>query len=143
MIDFLSSHPHDPRTMEDFYRPTLIGRGGPIIPSSVPGTDFTLKSYMVRLIRQNCQFHGFRDEDANEHLNKYLSVTQSIKQNGVSLDSIRLNLFLFSLSHDAENWFYNLKTHSIHSWEEMFVKFLSKYFPRSKMVQLRRDILNF
>ena len=97
MIDFLS-HPHDPRTMEDFYRPTLIGRGGPVIPSSVPGTDFTLKSYMVRLIRHNCQFHGFRDEDANEHLNKYLSVTQSIKQNGVSLDSIRLNLFPFSLS---------------------------------------------
>ncbi|PWA55425.1 hypothetical protein CTI12_AA426800 [Artemisia annua] len=143
MIDFLPSYPHDPRTMEDFYRPTLINRGGPITPSSVSGTDFTLKNHMVRLIRQNCQFHGFRDEDANEHLNKYLAITQSMKQNGVSLDSIRLNLFPFSLSHDAENWFYTLKTHSINSWEEMFVKFLSKYFPRSKMIQLRRDILNF
>nr|GFA29563.1 reverse transcriptase domain-containing protein [Tanacetum cinerariifolium] len=54
--------------MEDFYRPSLIGRGGPIAPTTVPGTDFVLKNHMVRLLRQNCQFHGFRDEDANEHL---------------------------------------------------------------------------
>ena len=111
MIDSSPYHPHDPRTMEDFYRPSLIGRGGPIIPSSAPGTDFILKNPMVQLIRHNCQFHGFREEDANEHLNKYLAITQSMKQNGVSLDSIRLNLFPFSLSHDAENWFYSLKTH--------------------------------
>nr|GEU95944.1 hypothetical protein [Tanacetum cinerariifolium] len=29
--------------MEDFYRPSLIGRGGPIAPTTVPGTDFVLK----------------------------------------------------------------------------------------------------
>ncbi|GJS17209.1 hypothetical protein Tco_0411681 [Tanacetum coccineum] len=47
---------------------------------------------MVQLLRQNCQFHGFKDEDANEHLDKYLSITQFIKQNGVSQDIINLNL---------------------------------------------------
>ena len=143
MIDSSPYNPHDPRTMDDFYRPTLDGRGGPITPTSVSRTNFRLKNHMVRLIRQNCQFHGFRDEDANEHLNKFISITQSMKQKGVSQDSIRLNLFPFSLSHNAESWFYSLKTHSIHTWEEMFLKFLSKYFPRSKMVQLRKDILNF
>ncbi|GJS46689.1 reverse transcriptase domain-containing protein [Tanacetum coccineum] len=129
--------------MEDFYRPSLIGRGGPIAPTTVPGTDFVLKNHMVRLLRQNCQFHGFRDEDANEHLNKYLSITQFMKQNGVSQDSISLNLFPFSLTHEAESWFYHLKTHSIHTWEEMILKFLSKYYPHSRALQLRKDILNF
>ncbi|GJY89222.1 reverse transcriptase domain-containing protein [Tanacetum coccineum] len=98
---------------------------------------------MVQLLRQNCQFHGFEDEDANEHLDKYLSITQFIKQNGVSQDIINLNLFPFSLTHEAESWFYTLKTHSIHTWEEMVSKFLSKYFPYSRTLQLRRDILNF
>ncbi|GJW42855.1 reverse transcriptase domain-containing protein [Tanacetum coccineum] len=98
---------------------------------------------MVRLLRQNYQFHGFRDEDANEHLNKYLSITQFMKQNGVSQDSISLNLFAFSLTHEAESWFYHLKTHSIHTWEEMILKFLSKYYPHSRVLQLRKDILNF
>ncbi|GJU46980.1 reverse transcriptase domain-containing protein [Tanacetum coccineum] len=98
---------------------------------------------MVQLLRQNCQFHGFKDEDANEHLDKYLSITQFIKQNGISQDIINLNLFLFSLTHEAESWFYTLKTHSIHTWEEMVFKFLSKYFPYSRTLQLRKEILNF
>nr|GEY20266.1 hypothetical protein [Tanacetum cinerariifolium] len=34
------------------------------------GTDFVLKNNMVQLLRQNCQFHGFEGEDANEHLDK-------------------------------------------------------------------------
>ncbi|GKA80305.1 reverse transcriptase domain-containing protein [Tanacetum coccineum] len=140
---FSSSHSHDPRTMKDFYRPSLIGRGGPMAPTTAPGTDFVLKNHMVRLLRQNCQFHGFRDEDANEHLNKYLSITQFMKQNKVSQDNISLNLFPFSLTHEAESWFYTLKTHSIHTWEEMVSKFLSKYFPYSRTLQLRKEILNF
>ncbi|GJZ38124.1 putative ribonuclease H-like domain-containing protein [Tanacetum coccineum] len=98
---------------------------------------------MVRLLRQNCQFHGFKGEDANDHLNKYLSIAQFMKQNGVSQDVINLNLFPFSLTHEAESWYYHLKTHYIHTWEEMFLKFLSKYFPYSRTVQLRKEILNF
>ncbi|GJW73057.1 reverse transcriptase domain-containing protein [Tanacetum coccineum] len=98
---------------------------------------------MVKLVRQNCQFHGFKDEDANECLDKYLSITQFIKQNGVSQDIINLNLFPFSLTHEAKSWFYTLKTHSIHTWEEMVFKFLLKYYPYSRALQLRRDILNF
>ncbi|GJV89089.1 reverse transcriptase domain-containing protein [Tanacetum coccineum] len=129
--------------MEDFYRPPLIARGGAIVPTTVSGTDFGLKNHMVQLLRQNCQFHGFEGEDANDHLNKYLSITQFIKQNGVSQDIINLNLFPFSLTHKAESWFYTLKTHSIHTWEDMVFKFLSKYFPYSRTLQLRTEILNF
>ncbi|GJX52358.1 putative reverse transcriptase domain-containing protein [Tanacetum coccineum] len=66
-----------------------------------------------------------------------------MKQNGVSQYSISLNLFPFSLTHEAESWFYHLKTHSIHTWEEMILKFLSKYYPHSRALQLRKDILNF
>nr|GEY02304.1 reverse transcriptase domain-containing protein [Tanacetum cinerariifolium] len=110
--------------MEDFYRLSLIGRGGPVISTTVSGTDFALKNHMVQLLRQNCQFHGLKDEDANEHLDKYLSITQFIKQNKVSQDIINLNLFRFSLTHEAKSWFYTLKTHSIHTWEEMVSKIL-------------------
>ncbi|GJX74474.1 reverse transcriptase domain-containing protein [Tanacetum coccineum] len=98
---------------------------------------------MVQLLRQNCQFYGFKDEDANEHLGKYLSITQFIKQNGVSQDIINLNLFPFTLTHEAESWFYTLKTHSTHTWEEMVSKFLSKYYLYSRALQLRKEILNF
>ncbi|GJX57087.1 reverse transcriptase domain-containing protein [Tanacetum coccineum] len=141
--NFSPFHSHDLRTMKELHKPSLISGGGLIAPTTVPETDFVLKNHMVQLLRQNCQFHGFKDEDANEHLDKYLSITQFIKQNGVSQDIINLNLFPFSLTHEAESWFYRLKTHSIHTWEEMVSKFLSKYYPYSKALQLRKDILNF
>ncbi|GJU12021.1 reverse transcriptase domain-containing protein [Tanacetum coccineum] len=98
---------------------------------------------MVQLLRQNCQFHRFKDEDVNEHLDKYLSIIQFIKQNGVSQDIINLNLFPFSLTHEAGSWFYTHKTHSIHTWEEMVFKFLSKYYPYSRELQLMKEFFNF
>nr|GEW27888.1 hypothetical protein [Tanacetum cinerariifolium]GEW31986.1 hypothetical protein [Tanacetum cinerariifolium] len=126
--------------MEDYYRPSVIGRGGPIVLTTVPGTDFVVKNHMVQLLRQNCQFHGFEGEDANEHLYKYLLITQFNKQNGIFHDIINLNLFPFSLTH---GWFYTFKTHYIRTWEDMVSKFLSKYYPYSKALQLRKDIFNF
>ncbi|GJS35026.1 hypothetical protein Tco_0533408 [Tanacetum coccineum] len=65
-------HPSDLRT-EELHKPSLIDRGGPIAPTTVLGTDFVLKNHMVQLLRHNCQFHGFKDEDANEHLDKLIS----------------------------------------------------------------------
>ncbi|GKA91619.1 hypothetical protein Tco_0813544 [Tanacetum coccineum] len=60
---FSSSHSHDPpRTMEDFYQSSLIGRGGPIVPTTVPGTDFALKNHMVQLLRQNYSDESDDDE---------------------------------------------------------------------------------
>ncbi|GKB86235.1 reverse transcriptase domain-containing protein [Tanacetum coccineum] len=139
----LPSQIHDLRIMEELRKPSLIGRGGLIAPTTLQQPEFVLKNYMIERLRQNCQFHGFQVEDANEHLNKYLSITQFMKKNGVSEDIVNLNLFPFSLSHEAESWFYRLKTHSIHTWEEMVSKFPLKYYPYSKVLQVRKDILNF
>ncbi|GKF80125.1 reverse transcriptase domain-containing protein [Tanacetum coccineum] len=45
--------------------------------------------------------------------------------------------------HHAIAWFDRLPKNSIHSWEEMVTKFLSKYFPPSIVTKLRNDISNF
>ncbi|GJW04877.1 reverse transcriptase domain-containing protein [Tanacetum coccineum] len=58
-------------------------------------------------------------DDANKHIDKFLTVTQSMKQNGVSHDVLRLCLFPYSLTHHATSWFDRLPKNSIHSWEEM------------------------
>ncbi|GJR61954.1 reverse transcriptase domain-containing protein [Tanacetum coccineum] len=126
--------------MEELHKPLIFSRGGPIAPTTIQQPEFVLKNYMIERLQQNCQFYGFQDEDANNHLNKYLSITQFIKKNRVSEDIANLNLFPFSLTHEAESWFYRLKTHSIHTWEEMVSKFLSKYYPYSKALQLRRRL---
>ncbi|GJX03658.1 reverse transcriptase domain-containing protein [Tanacetum coccineum] len=82
-------------------------------------------------------------DDANKHLDKFLTITQSMKQNRVSDDALRLYLFPYSLTHHATAWFDRLPKNSIHTFQEMALKFLSKYFPPSMVTKLRNDISNF
>ncbi|GJZ10150.1 reverse transcriptase domain-containing protein [Tanacetum coccineum] len=131
------------RIMEELCEPTMNGRGGPIAPVNIQATDFGLKNHMIQQVQQSCQYHGLPGDDANKHIDKFLIVTRSMKQNGVPHDVLHLCLFPYSLMHHATTWFDRLPKNSIHSWEEMATKFLSKYFPPSMVTKLRNDISNF
>ncbi|GKD31325.1 reverse transcriptase domain-containing protein [Tanacetum coccineum] len=102
----------DLQTMEELCQPTMNGRGGPITPVNIQATEFRLKNHMIQQVQNSFQFHGLPGDDANKHLDKFLTITQSMKQNGVTDD-------------------------------DMASKFLSKYFPPSKVTKLRNDISNF
>ncbi|GJT00956.1 reverse transcriptase domain-containing protein [Tanacetum coccineum] len=133
----------DLRTMEDLCQPTLNGRGGPIAPINIRVTNFRLKNDMIQQVQNSCQFHGLPGDDANKHLDKCLHVTQSIKVNGVTDDTIRLYLFPHSLTHHATAWFDRLPRNSITTFEQMAKMFLGKYFPPSMVTKLRNEITNF
>ncbi|GJZ24422.1 reverse transcriptase domain-containing protein [Tanacetum coccineum] len=66
-----------------------------------------------------------------------------MKQNEVSDDALRLSLFPYSLTHHATAWYDRLPRNSIHSFDDMMRKFLSKYFPPSMVTKLRNEITNF
>ncbi|GKA73270.1 reverse transcriptase domain-containing protein [Tanacetum coccineum] len=125
--------------MERALSPTMCS-GGPIAPITIQATDFGLKNHMIQQVQQSCQYHGLPGDNANKHIDKFLTVTQSMKQNGVLHDVLCLCLFPYSLMHHATAWFYHLPKNSIHSWEEMVTKFLSKYFPPSMVTKLRSGI---
>ncbi|GJX61793.1 hypothetical protein Tco_0294693 [Tanacetum coccineum] len=78
----------DLRTMEELCQPTMNGQGEPIAPVNIQATDFGLKNHMIQ---------------------------QSMKQNGVPHDVLRLCLFPYSLTHHATTWFDRLPKNSIHS----------------------------
>ncbi|GJX98489.1 reverse transcriptase domain-containing protein [Tanacetum coccineum] len=117
--------------------------------NSDPG-DLVLMFHSVALLshqickpNKSCQYHGLLGDDVNKHIDKFLTVTQNMKQNRVMHDILRLCLFPYSLTHHATAWFDQLPKNSIRSWEEMVTKFLSKYFPPSMVTKLRNDISNF
>nr|GEX96959.1 reverse transcriptase domain-containing protein [Tanacetum cinerariifolium]GEX97766.1 reverse transcriptase domain-containing protein [Tanacetum cinerariifolium] len=66
-----------------------------------------------------------------------------MKQNGVSDDALRLSPFPYSLTHHAIAWYDRLPRNSIHSFDDMMRKFLSKYFPPSMVTKLRNEITKF
>ncbi|GKE02109.1 reverse transcriptase domain-containing protein [Tanacetum coccineum] len=132
-----------PRSMEELCQPSINGRGGPIAPIPIQATDFGLRHHMIQQVQNTCQFHGLPGDDANRHIDKFLEVTQHMKQNGVFDDSLRLSLFPYSLTHHATAWYDRLPRNSIHSLDDMMRKFLSKYFPPSMVTKLRNEITKF
>ncbi|GKE25130.1 reverse transcriptase domain-containing protein, partial [Tanacetum coccineum] len=120
--------------------------GPPPPPNNGPplmATDFGLRHHMIQQVQNTCQFHGLPGDDANKHIDKILEVTQHMKQNGVSDDALRLSLFPYSLTHHATAWYDRLPRNSIHSFDDMMRKFLSKYFPLSMVTKLRNEITKF
>nr|GEU66749.1 reverse transcriptase domain-containing protein [Tanacetum cinerariifolium] len=90
-----------PRTMEELCQPSINERGRSIAPIPIQATDFGLRQHMRQQVQNTCQFHGLPGDDANRHIDKFLEITQHMKQNGVFDDAIRLSLFPYSLTHHA------------------------------------------
>nr|GEW81814.1 hypothetical protein [Tanacetum cinerariifolium] len=131
-----------PRSMEELCQPSIDGRGGPTASIPIQSMDFSLRHHMIQQV-QNSQFYGLLRDDAHRHIDKFLEITQHMKQNGVSDDALRLSLFPYSLTHHAIAWYDRLSRNSIHSFDDMMRKFLSKYFPHSMVTKLRNAITKF
>nr|GEW31202.1 reverse transcriptase domain-containing protein [Tanacetum cinerariifolium] len=132
-----------PRSVEELCQPSIDGRGGPIAPIQIQAMDFGLLHHMIQHVQNNFQFHGLPGDDANRHIDKFLEITQHMKQNGVSDDALRLSIFPYSLTHHAIAWYDRLPRNSINSFDDMMRKFLSKYFPPSMVTKLRNEITKF
>ncbi|GJU93474.1 ubiquitin-conjugating enzyme/RWD-like protein [Tanacetum coccineum] len=108
----------DLRTMEELCQPTMNGRGGLIAPVNIAPVNIQATDFGL--------------------------MNHMVQQNGVTDDALRLYLFPYSLTHHATALFDRLPKNSIHTFQEMASKFLSKYFPPSMVTtKLRNDISNF
>ena len=91
----------------------------------------------------NIQFHWLPSENPNAHLTSFIEVCDTVKYNGVTKKAIILRLFPLSLSDRAEHWLTNQPLDSITSWNDLVHKFLTKFFPPSKIAQLVQEIKTF
>ena len=109
-------------------------------PVNVP--NFQLHpSTITQLERRS--FSGRLNEDANKHLQRFLTMSTTLKIDGHTEEQKKLRMFPFTLADDAEEWFFSLPADSITTWEEMETAFLKEYFPASVFIRKRYDILNF
>ncbi|GJY42986.1 reverse transcriptase domain-containing protein [Tanacetum coccineum] len=134
-----------PRSMEELCQPSIDGRGRPIALIPIQAMDFGLRHHMTtkQVQKYLVNFMITVGDDANRHIDKFLEVTQHMKQNGVSDDALHLSLFAYFLTHHATAWYDRLPRNSIQSFDDMMMKFLSKYFPSSMVTKLRNEITKF
>ncbi|XP_019056271.1 PREDICTED: uncharacterized protein LOC109116024 [Tarenaya hassleriana] len=105
-------------------------------------TNFELKPAFIQMLASKT-FGGWPHEDPNVHLATFKKMCKSMIVEGVSEEAIFLWAFPYSLGDKAEQWLFNLKPDSIHTWEQMEHKFLEEYFPPHKTANFKLKINNF
>ncbi|XP_010247584.1 PREDICTED: uncharacterized protein LOC104590568 [Nelumbo nucifera] len=131
------------RTMMDYAKPTLTGAASSIVRPAIVANNFKIKLAIIQMFQNTVQFCGLAHEDPNTHIANFLEICDTFKHNGVSDDVVRLRLFPFSLKDKVKTWLSSLPARSISTWDEMASRFLSKYFPPSKIAKMRNDITTF
>ncbi|XP_060959081.1 uncharacterized protein LOC133030366 [Cannabis sativa] len=114
-----------------------------IVRTEIEAPHFELKLVMFQMLQMVGQFGGSPTEDPHLHFRSFLEVSDSFKLQGVSEEALRLNLFPFSLRDRARAWLSTLPPNSVTNWNDLGEKFLRKYFPPTRNVKFRSEIMSF
>ena len=129
-------------TMEDFWRPIIQDEYSAIRQPTVDANNFELKPALITMVQQH-QFTGHPTKDPNEHLGRFLKMTNTVKLNGVRPEVIKLHLFPFYLRDTTATWYESLPYGSVDTWEELVEAYLGRFFPPSLTSERRREIIVF
>jgi len=99
--------------------------------------NFELKFGFIHLLPT---FNGLAGEDPHTHLMEFHMVCVGMKSNGVDEEQVKLKAFPFSLKGAANGWFFSILPGSIGTWNAMKKIFLEKYFPASRVANIRKEI---
>ncbi|CAL2266739.1 unnamed protein product [Prunus armeniaca] len=109
-------------------------------PAVEEGSTFEIKHHMLSILPT---FHGLSTDDPNMHIAEFLMGCKNILVKGFSAESIKLRLFPYTLKDQARRWLLTLPSGSISTWNQLSEKFLNKYYPASKTLDMRTQILSF
>nr|XP_028946782.1 uncharacterized protein LOC114820351 [Malus domestica] len=109
-------------------------------PTVEEGTAFEIKQHMLNILPT---FHGLSSDDPNMHIAEFLMGCKNILVRGFSAESIKLRLFPYTLKDQARRWLLTLPSGSFTTWAQLSENFLNKYYPASKTLDIRTQILSF
>ena len=88
-------------------------------------------------------FHGLPSEDALAFMREFYNVIATFPLNGVPELKLRMRCIPLALKDRAKIWFMNLPEGSIRTWEDVYKKFITKYYSQGKTMELRTKISTF
>ncbi|CAM8884969.1 unnamed protein product [Rhodiola kirilowii] len=115
----------------DFQNPPWCIDEGPEL------AEIEIKTTLVHYLPK---FSGRQGESVTKHLQTLHRICQTLRPYGVSVENFKLKVIHFSLTGAAHAWFLSLPPGSIRTWDPMQKKFLAKYYPAAKAMQVRRQL---
>jgi hypothetical protein len=105
-------------------------------------THYEMKSSIIKLVATK-PFRGLEDDNPYRHIKEFTMICNTVQQEGVPATWFKWNLFPFSLEDEARRWYTLASIEAKGNWDELVKKFLLKFFPISKVQDLRRQVLTF
>ncbi|XP_024993124.1 uncharacterized protein LOC112526915 [Cynara cardunculus var. scolymus] len=131
------------RGIRDYATPEFGQLASGIGRPEMTATSFEPKPIMFQMISAMGQFGGLFSEDPHSHLKSFIEMTDHFKIPGVTQEVLRLTLFLYTLEDRARAWLNSQPPNSILTWNDLVKKFLKKYFPPTRNVKIRNEIMTF
>jgi hypothetical protein len=114
----------------------------PILSSKPILNPYELRPKLIELV-QNQTFSGIVDEDPYLHLQNFEDIYNSLHLEGMSNETTRWILFPFSLRGKARQWYIRTEEKKTGDWETLRTAFCTDFYPTSKVVDLRTQIIGF
>ncbi|KAJ9545123.1 hypothetical protein OSB04_024830 [Centaurea solstitialis] len=120
-------------------------RAAPTVPTNPitkPGVNKEILGKLLHMIK-DLTFDGKNDSNPIVHMENFVDICDLFKTKEGRDDAIRLRVFPLTLTGEARAWLRSLEPSSITTWEGLRSKFLSRFFPPSKIDKLRAEIRSF
>ncbi|CAA0839977.1 Unknown protein, partial [Striga hermonthica] len=88
-------------------------------------------------------FYGLPNEDPLHFIREFYNVLQTFPLHGLNEDQLKMRCFLETLKDRAKAWFMTLAPDSLTTWEQVYSKFIGRYYPNQKTQELRSQIVSF
>jgi hypothetical protein len=105
-------------------------------------THYEVKPGIIKLVVAK-PFRGSEDDNPYRHIKEFTMIFNTVQQEGVLATWFKWNIFLFSLEDEARRWYTLASVATKGNWDELVKKFLLKFFPISKVQDLKRQVLTF
>ena len=125
--------------MKEFARP-IIGTATSCIRLEEAARNYELKNIHYSMLPS---FYGIPNEDPLNFIRDFYSTIQTFPLQGLTEDQLRMRCFPYTLKDKAKAWYMTLAPNSLTTWEEVYNRFMGKFYSHQKTAELRTKIATF
>ncbi|GJX38744.1 hypothetical protein Tco_0252047 [Tanacetum coccineum] len=130
-------------TMEQYLALSREKQASGVVKPEIGGKiNFEIKSQFMRELREDTLSTN-KDEDANGHIDRVLSIGGLFNIPRLSKDAVMLRVFPFTLTGAAKRWVDRLAPGTINTWDLLKKAFIQRYCPPFMTAKQLEDIYNF
>lgn len=128
-----------PLMMRDYAMP-IIGLIASSIVLGEAAINYDLKDIHYNMLPA---FHGLPSEDPLTFMRDFYSTLQTFPLHGLNEDQLRMRCFPYTLKDRAKAWLMMLPLGLLTSWEDVYHKFIGKFYSHPKTAEMRTRIFTF